>query len=196
MIGRSGRKAFALSKSSSPVIPGMLMSKRIRISEVPSASAIRCNAAGADWAIPSQIGRIEGRAEIADETAPPYRARRRRSPCPLHFSYGRLRWICQFELNRGLAKNTNDSRFLAALLHSIIVWRVRNAAYEFARGHRHSPLRLEILARIHPRGAENDKAQPIGDICVRRAHVTRMPLDQYNVRSGLVGCAEHLDRFD
>jgi hypothetical protein len=28
------------------------------------------------------------------------------------------------------------------------------------------------------------------------AHVTRMPLDQYNVRSGLVGCAEHRDRFD
>ena len=33
MIGTSGRAAFALGSSSSPLMPGMLMSDRIRMSD-------------------------------------------------------------------------------------------------------------------------------------------------------------------
>ena len=37
MTGTSGRAAFAFGKSSSPLIPGMLMSDRIRIKDAPAA---------------------------------------------------------------------------------------------------------------------------------------------------------------
>jgi hypothetical protein len=50
MIGTSGRAALALGNSSSPLIPGMLMSERIRMSERSPASVMRWSAAGADWA--------------------------------------------------------------------------------------------------------------------------------------------------
>ena len=50
MIGTSGRTALALGSSSRPLIPGMLMSDRIRMSEALAASLMRCSAAGADWA--------------------------------------------------------------------------------------------------------------------------------------------------
>ena len=39
MTGTSGRAAFAFGRSSSPLMPGMLMSDRIRISEAPSGVA-------------------------------------------------------------------------------------------------------------------------------------------------------------
>src|SRR5262245_12670475 len=42
--------SLALGKSSSPVIPGILMSDRIRISDTPAASAIRRSAMSPDWA--------------------------------------------------------------------------------------------------------------------------------------------------
>src|ERR1700730_3889932 len=45
-IGTSGRRAFALRRSSRPVIPGMLMSERTRISERSPASAMHCSAIG------------------------------------------------------------------------------------------------------------------------------------------------------
>ena len=61
----------------------------------------------------------------------------------LDFPYRRLCWISQFELDRGLAENADDSGLLTAFLHPVIVRRVRDAAY----GDRHSRLRLEILAR-------------------------------------------------
>jgi len=48
MIGTSGRIAFALGKSSSPLIPGMLMSDKIKMSGRSPASAMRCSAIGAD----------------------------------------------------------------------------------------------------------------------------------------------------
>ncbi len=38
--GTSGRAALAFGKSSRPVIPGMLMSERIRINDAPAASLI------------------------------------------------------------------------------------------------------------------------------------------------------------
>src|SRR6516162_4066977 len=50
MTGTSGRRALALGKSSRPLIPGMLMSERIKINDAPAASAMRCSAAGADCA--------------------------------------------------------------------------------------------------------------------------------------------------
>src|SRR6476646_5497358 len=49
-IGTSGRRAFALRRSSRPVIPGMLMSERTRISERSPTSAMHCSAIGADCA--------------------------------------------------------------------------------------------------------------------------------------------------
>src|SRR4029077_9447799 len=45
MVARTIRRgAFALGKSSRPLIPGMLMSERIKISDTPAASAMRCSA--------------------------------------------------------------------------------------------------------------------------------------------------------
>ena len=41
MIGTSGRAALVLGSSSRPLIPGMLMSDRIKISEAASASVMR-----------------------------------------------------------------------------------------------------------------------------------------------------------
>jgi hypothetical protein len=38
MMGTSGRAAFALGKSFRPVIPGMLMSDRIKMIETPSTA--------------------------------------------------------------------------------------------------------------------------------------------------------------
>jgi hypothetical protein len=40
MTGTSGRAALAFGKSSRPVIPGMLMSERIRINDAPAASLV------------------------------------------------------------------------------------------------------------------------------------------------------------
>jgi hypothetical protein len=39
MTGTSGRSAFAFSKSSRPLIPGMLMSDKIRINDAPAGVA-------------------------------------------------------------------------------------------------------------------------------------------------------------
>src|SRR5580692_1749890 len=50
MIGTSGRRAFALGRSSRPLIPGMLMSERIKMSDTPAASVMRWSATGADCA--------------------------------------------------------------------------------------------------------------------------------------------------
>ena len=41
---------MALGRSSRPLIPGMLMSERIKMSDTPAASVMRRRAAGADWA--------------------------------------------------------------------------------------------------------------------------------------------------
>src|SRR5215831_120714 len=50
MTGTSGRKALALGKSSRPLVSGMLMSERTRMSCTPVASVMRRSAAEADWA--------------------------------------------------------------------------------------------------------------------------------------------------
>ena len=76
----------------------------------------------------------------------------------LDFPYRRHGWISQFELDRGLPENADNSGLLADLLHPVIVRRARDAAHEAAGGDRHSRVRLEILARIHPPGAGDNKA--------------------------------------
>lgn len=86
----------------------------------------------------------------------------------LDFPYRRLGRISQFELDRGLTKNANDRGIFAAFLHTVIMRRVRNAPYETACWNRHGRLRLKILARIHPPGAGDDKAQSVGHVGVRR----------------------------
>ena len=45
MTGTSGRSAFALGKSSRPLIPGMLMSETIRMSEAAAciSDALECH---------------------------------------------------------------------------------------------------------------------------------------------------------
>src|SRR6266702_2499300 len=50
ITGTSGRSARTFGNISSPLMPGMLMSARIRISEGSRTSAARTNAAGADGA--------------------------------------------------------------------------------------------------------------------------------------------------
>jgi hypothetical protein len=52
----------------------------------------------------------------------------------LDFPYRRLCWISQFELDRGLAENADDSGLLAAFLHPVIMRRACDAAYEAAGG--------------------------------------------------------------
>ena len=94
-----------------------------------------------------------------------------------------------------MAENANDSGFFAALLDSIVVWRVRNAAHEAAGGHRHSSLRLEILARIHPPGAGDDDEEAIVRMEVRAAHVAGQPLEPHDVRTGLARIAETAEEF-
>ena len=48
ITGTSGRSALALGKSSRPLIPGMLMSERIKISDASAAFSIRSSAAEAE----------------------------------------------------------------------------------------------------------------------------------------------------
>ena len=43
MIGTSGRMAFALGSSSSPLMPGMLMSDRIKMIDTPDAFGLDRN---------------------------------------------------------------------------------------------------------------------------------------------------------
>jgi hypothetical protein len=50
MIGTSGRAALALGHNSNPLIPGMLMSERIKMSDILAASLMRWRAAEPDWA--------------------------------------------------------------------------------------------------------------------------------------------------
>src|SRR5215475_615250 len=50
MTGTSGRTSLALGNSSSPLIPGMLISDKINMSEASLALLILCNATGADCA--------------------------------------------------------------------------------------------------------------------------------------------------
>ena len=61
MIGTSGRSALALGKSSRPLIPGMLMSDRIKMSEASPASLMR-SALG-------RLGKLHGEPAFA-EVAP------------------------------------------------------------------------------------------------------------------------------
>src|SRR5262249_42710757 len=63
MTGTSGRAALALGNSSSPVIPGILMSDRIKMSDTPAASAIRRRAASPDC----KFHREAARAQVAPE---------------------------------------------------------------------------------------------------------------------------------
>src|SRR3974390_1656429 len=49
IIGTSGRAALALGSSSTPPLPGMLISDRIKMIDTPVASAMRWSAAGPDW---------------------------------------------------------------------------------------------------------------------------------------------------
>ena len=63
MTGTSGRAALAFGNSSRPVIPGMLMSERIRINDAPAASLISLRALSADCAKsivkrPSRMSRL------------------------------------------------------------------------------------------------------------------------------------------
>jgi hypothetical protein len=51
MTGTSGRSAFAFGKSSGPLIPGMLMSDKIRINDAPAASLSRQGRE--EWALPT-----------------------------------------------------------------------------------------------------------------------------------------------
>ena len=62
MIGTSGRAAFAFGRSSRPLISGMLMSDRIRISGTVAriADALKCHGAGL-----SKLHRIATFAEVA-----------------------------------------------------------------------------------------------------------------------------------
>src|ERR1700738_1229682 len=46
MIGTSGRRAFALGRSSRPLIPGMLMSDRIRMPVACIGDALKCHWGG------------------------------------------------------------------------------------------------------------------------------------------------------
>ena len=66
MTGTSGRRAFALGKSSRPLIPGMLMSESIKISDTPAASPMRSRAADAE-------GKLHGEpasAQVTPEVLP------------------------------------------------------------------------------------------------------------------------------
>ena len=59
MIGTSGRAAFAFGSSSSPLIPGMLMSDRIRMIVTSAASANALKRSG------RRLGKVHGEATIA-----------------------------------------------------------------------------------------------------------------------------------
>ena len=64
MTGTSGRSALALGSSSRPLIPGMLMSERIKISDAPAASAMRWSAI---WGRLGKLHCKAASAEIAPE---------------------------------------------------------------------------------------------------------------------------------
>src|SRR6266403_2812184 len=75
MTGTSGRICLALGKISRPVIPGMLMSDRISISDCSMVLAMRPSASAAELAKSSQNVARAGRAGIAGGTAPRRRVR-------------------------------------------------------------------------------------------------------------------------
>ena len=60
MTGTSGRSALALGKSSSPLIPGMLMSERIKMSDTPCriGDPLKCGGGG--------LGKLHGEAASAE----------------------------------------------------------------------------------------------------------------------------------
>jgi hypothetical protein len=63
----------------------------------------------------------------------------------------------------GLSENADDSGFFIAFLHSIKVWRVRDARHKTPAGN--GRLRVDILARIHSPGAGDDKEQAVKSLC-------------------------------
>src|ERR1700733_9842615 len=62
MTGTSGRSALALGKSSIPLIPGMLMSERIKMSDTPAASG---DALERHWGRLGKLHREAARAKVA-----------------------------------------------------------------------------------------------------------------------------------
>ena len=60
MTGTSGRAALALGNSSRPVIPGMLMSDRMRINDAPAASLMQLKGTV------SRLRKIHREASVAD----------------------------------------------------------------------------------------------------------------------------------
>src|SRR6478752_222946 len=59
ITGTSGRAALAFGNNSRPVIPGMLMSERIRINDAPAASLISLRAL-------CRLSKIHREAAVAD----------------------------------------------------------------------------------------------------------------------------------
>ena len=64
MTGTSGRSSLTLGSISRPLMPGMLISDRIRISDCSMVPAMRASASGADM---RKIHRETFRAQIAPE---------------------------------------------------------------------------------------------------------------------------------
>src|SRR6202022_802003 len=77
MTGTSGRISLTLGSISRPVIPGMLMSDRINISDCSMVLAMRASAPAAETARPSPNAARADPAGIAGGTAPRRRARHR-----------------------------------------------------------------------------------------------------------------------
>jgi hypothetical protein len=84
----------------------------------------------------------------------------------------------------GLSENADDSGFLIAFLHSIIVWRVRNARHEA-----HPRVTVASDSKSRSESAhlmpEMTKNSPPVTWVWGAAHVAGMPLDQHRIRSRL-----------
>src|SRR6516164_5691481 len=126
ITGTSGRLARTSGSISSPLMPGILMSDRIRISEGSPTSTARSIAASAEGRIPCETVPSADRGGIADGTALPHQVRHRRR------GYRRSMRASSISFSRQLARQRNDEfgknaglsidiNFAAMLFHHDVV---------------------------------------------------------------------------
>src|SRR5207244_7026073 len=87
----------------------------------------------------------------------------------------RLAGVDQFELDRGHAKNSDHDRLLRALLDAVVMRCAGDPPDEAPGRYRNGGVRVETGAAVHPPRARQHKAEPIGRVAVRGAHIARIP---------------------
>jgi hypothetical protein len=90
-----------------------------------------------------------------------------------------LRRIGEREVDWTDTADCDDRRFILAVDHAVVIRRSGHAMHEAAGRRRHARSGVEISAAVDPpTPRDNDDAEPVARISMRRAHVSRMPADK------------------